>query len=48
MSITEDRTSGGGMASVKHLDLKLDVVVIPVSDVDRVNAFYGGLGWRRR
>jgi hypothetical protein len=34
MSSTEDRTSGGGMASVKHLDLKLEVVVIPVSDVD--------------
>jgi predicted enzyme related to lactoylglutathione lyase len=46
MSITEDRTSGGGMASVKHLDLKLEVVVIPVSDMDHVNAFYGGLGWR--
>jgi predicted enzyme related to lactoylglutathione lyase len=27
-------------------DLKLEVVVIPVSDVDRVKAFYEGLGWR--
>jgi catechol 2,3-dioxygenase-like lactoylglutathione lyase family enzyme len=28
------------------VDLKLEVVVIPVSDVDRAKQFYGGLGWR--
>lgn len=27
-------------------DLKLEAVVIPVSDVDRTKAFYEGLGWR--
>ena len=27
-------------------DLKLEVVVIPVSDVDRSKEFYGQLGWR--
>jgi catechol 2,3-dioxygenase-like lactoylglutathione lyase family enzyme len=27
-------------------DLKLEVVVVPVSDVDRAKAFYEGLGWR--
>jgi catechol 2,3-dioxygenase-like lactoylglutathione lyase family enzyme len=27
-------------------DLKLEVVVIPVSDVDRAKHFYGNLGWR--
>ena len=26
--------------------MKLEVVTIPVSDVDRAKAFYGGLGWR--
>ena len=26
--------------------MKLEVVVIPVSDVDRARAFYGSLGWR--
>ena len=26
--------------------MKLEVVVIPVSDVDRAKAFYGSLGWR--
>jgi len=28
------------------VDLKLEVVVIPVSDVDRSKEFYGKLGWR--
>jgi catechol 2,3-dioxygenase-like lactoylglutathione lyase family enzyme len=28
------------------VDMKLEVVVIPVSDVDRAKAFYAGLGWR--
>ena len=27
-------------------DLKLEAVVIPVTDVDRAKAFYGQLGWR--
>ncbi|HEU4996143.1 MAG TPA: VOC family protein [Gemmatimonadaceae bacterium] len=27
-------------------DLKLEVVIIPVSDVDRAKRFYAGLGWR--
>ncbi len=28
------------------VDLKLEVVAIPVADVDRSKRFYGGLGWR--
>jgi catechol 2,3-dioxygenase-like lactoylglutathione lyase family enzyme len=28
------------------MDMKLEVVVIPVSDVDRARDFYTGLGWR--
>jgi catechol 2,3-dioxygenase-like lactoylglutathione lyase family enzyme len=28
------------------MDTKLEVVVIPVSDVDRAKDFYGSLGWR--
>ena len=35
-----------GIASVNNVDLKLEVVVIPVSDVDRAKEFYGRLGWR--
>ncbi|MGC1383753.1 MAG: VOC family protein, partial [Candidatus Acidiferrales bacterium] len=28
------------------VDMKLEVVVIPVSDVQRAKRFYTGLGWR--
>ncbi len=28
------------------MDLKLEAIVIPVSDVERAKGFYGGLGWR--
>jgi catechol 2,3-dioxygenase-like lactoylglutathione lyase family enzyme len=30
----------------RNIDMKLEVVVIPVSDVDRAKRFYAGLGWR--
>jgi catechol 2,3-dioxygenase-like lactoylglutathione lyase family enzyme len=47
MSATEvpgsDVTAG---ASVTNVDLKLEAVVIPVSDVERATEFYVGLGWR--
>jgi catechol 2,3-dioxygenase-like lactoylglutathione lyase family enzyme len=33
-------------AHAGHVDMKLEVVVIPVSDVDRSKSFYTGLGWR--
>ncbi|MFL5025657.1 MAG: VOC family protein, partial [Microvirga sp.] len=32
--------------SARTVDMKLEVVVIPVSDVDRAKRFYGDLGWR--
>ena len=35
-----------GSTSVANLDMKLEVVVIPVSDVDRAKGFYSRLGWR--
>jgi catechol 2,3-dioxygenase-like lactoylglutathione lyase family enzyme len=28
------------------VDMKLEVVVLPVSDIDRAKRFYGDLGWR--
>ena len=47
MSSTETRGSHStGGPSVGTVDMKLEVVVIPVSDVDRAKAFYTGLGWR--
>ena len=35
------RTAGNG-----SVDLKLEVVVVPVADADRSKEFYAGLGWR--
>jgi len=35
-----------GAAPVKAGEMKLEVVVLPVSDVDRAKEFYEGLGWR--
>jgi catechol 2,3-dioxygenase-like lactoylglutathione lyase family enzyme len=47
MSSTEDRSSDtSGPASAEKVDMKLEVVTIPVSDVDRAKEFYGRLGWR--
>jgi catechol 2,3-dioxygenase-like lactoylglutathione lyase family enzyme len=34
------------IASAGVVDTRLEVVVIPVSDVDRSKRFYGSLGWR--
>src|ERR1700729_239274 len=31
---------------VRKLDMKLEVIVIPVANVDRAKEFYAGLGWR--
>jgi len=33
-------------ARLQAVDMKLEVVVIPVADVDRAKSFYNGLGWR--
>jgi catechol 2,3-dioxygenase-like lactoylglutathione lyase family enzyme len=35
-----------GSANVGSVDMKLEVVIIPVSDVDRAKGFYSRLGWR--
>jgi catechol 2,3-dioxygenase-like lactoylglutathione lyase family enzyme len=32
--------------STRTIDMKLEVVAIPVADVDRAKSFYGRLGWR--
>jgi len=34
------------MSTMSKVDMKLEVVPIPVSDVDRAKKFYVGLGWR--
>ncbi|WBB68060.1 VOC family protein [Micromonospora sp. WMMD812] len=35
-----------GTSRIQDVDMKLEVVVVPVSDVDRAKEFYGRLGWR--
>lgn len=42
----EKRETATGTLKKQALDMKLEVVVIPVSDVDRAKSFYSGLGWR--
>jgi len=46
MSTNDARTDASGTAGDKSMDVKLEVVVIPVSDVDRAKEFYVKLGWR--
>jgi catechol 2,3-dioxygenase-like lactoylglutathione lyase family enzyme len=45
MSTTEIRNAGRD-AAVGKVDMKLEVQVVPVSDVDRSKEFYQRLGWR--
>ena len=47
MSSTQTSTERAAQApGAATVDMKLEVVVIPVSDVDRAKRFYGNLGWR--
>ena len=47
MGTTEGRRNDATSdASVGRIDMKLEVVVIPVSDVDRAAEFFRRLGWR--
>jgi predicted enzyme related to lactoylglutathione lyase len=45
-SIQERSAPGTDAAGHPAIDTKLEVIVIPVSDVDRAKAFYERLGWR--
>jgi hypothetical protein len=44
MSTTEERSSDASGAGSVGADMKLEVVVIPVSDADRAKEFYGDSG----
>ena len=47
MSTTEDRSSNAsGAPGAEIMDTPLEVLVVPVSDVDRAKEFYARLGWR--
>jgi len=39
-------TTASETPKARTVDMKFEIVVIPVSDVDRAKRFYGGLGWR--
>jgi catechol 2,3-dioxygenase-like lactoylglutathione lyase family enzyme len=47
MSVTDllSKPAVDGVAAA-IVDMKLEVVVVPVTDVDRAKRFYGDLGWR--
>jgi catechol 2,3-dioxygenase-like lactoylglutathione lyase family enzyme len=47
MSTNEVRNNDATRAAgVARIDMKLEVVIIPVSDVDRAKEFYERIGWR--
>jgi catechol 2,3-dioxygenase-like lactoylglutathione lyase family enzyme len=47
MSSTEARTAGANeTAELSTIDMALEVVTVPVADVDRAKRFYQSLGWR--
>ena len=46
MTITEERGKAATASRARTIDMKFEIVVIPVSDVDRAKAFYANLGWR--
>jgi catechol 2,3-dioxygenase-like lactoylglutathione lyase family enzyme len=48
MTMTEDQSSGtSGTAGDGRVDMRLEVITIPVSDVDRATEFYRKVGWRQ-
>ena len=43
--VSTEQQPATGVPAAAAVDLKLEAIPIPVSDVDRAKAFYGGLGW---
>ena len=46
MTSVDVNTNSEATTEVAAVDMKLEVVVLGVSDVDRAKAFYEKLGWR--
>ena len=46
MSTQTNKEAATHEPAAATVDMKLEVVPIPVSDVDRAKSFYEGLGWR--
>jgi catechol 2,3-dioxygenase-like lactoylglutathione lyase family enzyme len=47
MNQTTGQKKAESSTGVKTVDMKLEVIVIPVSDVERAEQFYRKLGWRQ-
>jgi catechol 2,3-dioxygenase-like lactoylglutathione lyase family enzyme len=45
-TLSATNTPPASGANAAKVDMKFEVIVIPVSDVDRAKEFYGRLGWR--
>src|ERR1700734_692276 len=45
-AMSTDEVRSNGATGAAGVDTKLEIVVIPVSDVDRAKQFYAKLGWR--
>jgi catechol 2,3-dioxygenase-like lactoylglutathione lyase family enzyme len=46
MADPKNEVQSNDARSVARADMKFEIVVLPVSDVDRAKEFYGRLGWR--
>ena len=44
--VSTEPKSTPGVRTARTVDLKLEAIPIPVSDIDQAKAFYEGLGWR--
>jgi catechol 2,3-dioxygenase-like lactoylglutathione lyase family enzyme len=44
--MSSTQSNGATSAEAATVDMKLEVVVVPVADVDRAKRFYTSLGWR--
>jgi catechol 2,3-dioxygenase-like lactoylglutathione lyase family enzyme len=47
MNSVQSHEAASKTAVARGVDMKLELVIIPVSDVARAKQFYGGLGWRQ-
>ena len=47
--MTSDVTDGESAVETSNVsasDMKIEIVIIPVTDIDRAKRFYRNLGWR--
>lgn len=44
--VSTERQPGASVRTAATVDLKLEVITLPVSDIERAKRFYEGLGWR--